>query len=524
MSIDRTDIARLLAELSGKIEGARFENAYSVDGDTVILRLRTPNRRRLFLLFSTSPGFSRFHLVASVPECAQRPTPFVVALKSALDASMLEAMRQVGCDRIVELVFAKRIPALESSQHGDPSVCETPPNRGGEHRLIQEIREMRGNLVLLGPSGEIVSSLHPVRRKARELGSGDIYEFPPPPERTHEDPGTVALPVDADAPPEELAGYPFHAKLALEYERRELRSRFLDRKTRWIEALRRSSKRRAKALEAAKADLAAAEDAEELRKTGERLKAAFPLLKRGMDAIEVDDIFQPGRTVRIELDPALGPAENVARYFHRYRKLERARSAIRKRIGALERDLERLSRAEEAAEIAEGLEELEAVAAEVRDLVPEARPAERRKSAVESASGPRRFLSADGHEILVARNAKGNEELTFRIGRGNDIFLHVSGRPGPHVVVRTQPGKTASLETLFDAAQLALYFSLPKRSRGELFRGTVGEVDYTPLKYVRKAKGASPGTVLLSCRKTLRVRLDPERLERLLSGREDVAN
>jgi predicted ribosome quality control (RQC) complex YloA/Tae2 family protein len=124
-------------------------------------------------------------------------------------------------------------------------------------------------------------------------------------------------------------------------------------------------------------------------------------------------------------------------------------------------------------------------------------------------------VSAAGFEILVGRNAKGNDELTRRIGKGNDIFLHVSGRAGAHVLIRNVPGKSVPLETLMDAAQLALYYSLQERSRGELASGMTAEVDYTPLKHVRKPKGLKPGLVLLAAHKTLRVRLDPVHLERI---------
>ena len=86
------------------------------------------------------------------------------------------------------------------------------------------------------------------------------------------------------------------------------------------------------------------------------------------------------------------------------------------------------------------------------------------------------------------------------------------------MIVRSEPGKTASLETLLDAAQLAVYYSLPERSRGALARGMTAEVDYTPLKHVRKPKGLARGAVLLATHKTLRVRLDADRIERLFQS------
>jgi predicted ribosome quality control (RQC) complex YloA/Tae2 family protein len=43
-------------------------------------------------------------------------------------------------------------------------------------------------------------------------------------------------------------------------------------------------------------------------------------------------------------------------------------------------------------------------------------------------------------------------------------------------------------------------------------------VYYTRVKYLRRAKGAKKGTVLPTQEKNIRIRLDPERIERLKSG------
>jgi predicted ribosome quality control (RQC) complex YloA/Tae2 family protein len=104
------------------------------------------------------------------------------------------------------------------------------------------------------------------------------------------------------------------------------------------------------------------------------------------------------------------------------------------------------------------------------------------------------------------------------MARGNDIFLHVSGRPGAHVIIRTIPGKTVPRDTLLEAGQLALYYSLGKRSGAVFVEGAAAEVDYTPAKLVSKPKGAPPGLVMLSRHKTLRIRLEREIFERIGAG------
>src|SRR5262249_10245179 len=137
-----------------------------------------------------------------------------------------------------------------------------------------------------------------------------------------------------------------------------------------------------------------------------------------------------------------------------------------------------------------------------------------------SGENLRRFVSAEGYDVLVGRDNEQNDRLTLRVANGNDLWLHVGGgRPGSHVVVRLPKGKTASLETLLDAGTLAVHFS---KVRGE----RVVDVVYTQIKHVRKPKGLPAGAVVLGQTKTITVRADAARLQRLLdsAGGEGAPN
>ena len=119
----------------------------------------------------------------------------------------------------------------------------------------------------------------------------------------------------------------------------------------------------------------------------------------------------------------------------------------------------------------------------------------------------RTYHSKEGLSILVGKDRTENLELTFKHARGNDLWLHVRGRPGSHVVILLPSGKSASLETLLDAAQLVLQFS-----GGSNWGKT--EIDYTFRKYVKRIKDSSE--VSYTHNKTLLITPDPIRLKRLL--------
>jgi len=95
--------------------------------------------------------------------------------------------------------------------------------------------------------------------------------------------------------------------------------------------------------------------------------------------------------------------------------------------------------------------------------------------------------------------------------RGNDTWLHARDFPGAYVFIRRLPGKTIPLDVLLDAGNLALFYS-KARSGGR------GELYYTQVKYLRRAKDGPLGLVLPTQEKNLSVVIEEERLDRLQNG------
>lgn len=91
----------------------------------------------------------------------------------------------------------------------------------------------------------------------------------------------------------------------------------------------------------------------------------------------------------------------------------------------------------------------------------------------------------EGYEILIGRSAEMNDILTTEIAEPEDIWLHASGVPGSHVVVRNK-GEEVPKEVVQRAAELAA-----KNSRG---KGKT-RVVWTKAKYVTKDKDQKLGEV-----------------------------
>lgn len=106
----------------------------------------------------------------------------------------------------------------------------------------------------------------------------------------------------------------------------------------------------------------------------------------------------------------------------------------------------------------------------------------------------------DGYEVLVGRSARDNDELTFRVARPRDVWLHAAGHAGSHVIIRAAEDGSAVPRTVVErAAQWAAWHSRARNARGKV------EVHVCRAADVRKPRNAPTGTVELRRWETLRV-------------------
>jgi predicted ribosome quality control (RQC) complex YloA/Tae2 family protein len=105
-------------------------------------------------------------------------------------------------------------------------------------------------------------------------------------------------------------------------------------------------------------------------------------------------------------------------------------------------------------------------------------------------SAIRVYTAPSGREVYCGRNSRGNEAVSLHFGQDQDVWFHVRGAPGAHVILRLQPGETPSDEDMQFAANIASFHS-KVRTGGKV------NVSYTSPKYVQKPKGARLGMVTI---------------------------
>jgi len=117
-----------------------------------------------------------------------------------------------------------------------------------------------------------------------------------------------------------------------------------------------------------------------------------------------------------------------------------------------------------------------------------------------------RVVDVQGFEVLVGKGDAENDRLTFEVAEPHDLWLHVAGPAGSHVVVRN-PEKLDELprEVIQRAAELAAWHSKARGSRGKV------EVHVCRAADVSKPRGFAPGEVQL--RKWTAVKVYPQGMD-----------
>ena len=269
------------------------------------------------------------------------------------------------------------------------------------------------------------------------------------------------------------------------------------------QTLTREITKRVSVLAAIEFDRSRFEHPDKLKRSGDLLLANLANARIEGNTATVIDYYDPSQAnIQIEIPEGATLQEAASDYFARYQKARRALAAIASRelevsknLAPLKELLLRLEQeptAECIAEVGKSLNRLPGIASPARSLKDQ-----RARGRAFLALG-RRFKSTDGYEIVVGRNDRDNDALTFRIAKPHDIWLHAADYPGSHAIIRNPGRETPPSRTIVEAAELAAFYSQAKRD-GK------AAVHYTQKKFVSKPPRSKPGLVRLSSFKTILV-------------------
>ena len=472
MSLNWREIDAVLEEIP--FEGALIRDILQPGHPQLILELYRPGRP-FRVMFSFANPTCRLHLLSPSRKFkkAARAQRFVSFLRAHIRGGRIVTAEQVDGQRIVHIEVKK----AERSVH-----------------LWCRLWASAANLIATDSEGAILDALY--RRPKRGEVSGGTYSV-------QEDIAATGSRSSAKMDSFSIRDLPgtgsFNQRVERHYfeleedrEASKLRANLLAR-------LHRQETRLLASLESLDRRMNQYRDLETFKRWGDLILSNIHALKRGDRWLTTADSDDPNKTWDIELDPLVTPAQNAESYYRRYRKAKRGLENLEQEREQQQQQLEQISR--RIRTLDSGQSSLESLRKEMRSRVAGAPKAkEEVPPGLSFTSGP--------FNLLVGRNARENDALLRHHVRGNDTWLHARDYPGGYVFIRSIPGKSIPLDTLLDAANLALLYSKAKGSpRGEVF--------YTQVKYLRRVKQAKSGRIIPTQEKNLHVKLDEERIRRL---------
>ena len=478
MSLNWKEINLILEELD--LEGAQIQSAVQSAFDVVILRLHKKGETRQ-LLVSLSPGACRIHETFAAFPKSEKPLRFAQFLNSKIVNGWITEAAQLGDNRIVRLIVKRAATVF---------------------RLYIRLWSNAANFVVTDEDGVVLDAMR--RLPKRGEITGGRYSPEPQPNLNGE-----------GSPPESVERKDKPARV---YEVRELPGEGSFNKKidafyaaqggpLSLEALREQARRNCEgslgrisaALERLREKESSFSDASRLKSYGDTILSNIAAIKPGDKWLEVEE---GGAVVRIELDPRSSPAAQAQKYYEQYRKEKNGLSEIQREIAAGEQELKEVT------------EKLNRLLGENNPLVlakllksGSARSAGASPARKEKARPGLSFKRGDWL-IIVGRDAAENDELLRRHVKGNDLWLHARDYHGSYVFIKQRSGKTVPLDILLDAGNLAVFYS-KGRNNGE------GDLFYTPVKYLRRAKDGPKGLVIPTQEKNLHVKVEEARLRSL---------
>lgn len=466
-------LTQIVDELHQALVGGVLGKIYQLSRASYVIDFRRPAG---FLFLSTEASSPRIYLIRrTTKELEKQSLPlaeFGQSLRAILSGATVEDITKDDSERVVRFTFK----------------CQQETGESNKVTLIAQLTGRSANLLLLDELNLITHAQRSLLGSGQQVGD-------------HYQPPQVSAKESSLEAPFDIAEFnSLSAAADNYYQQADSIHAFAANAAAARNKLRQETTKLEKLRKHLQDDLSSHGDPEQHKRLGDLLMANVSVAERSGNKVRLKDFYAPEvPIVEIELDEKVSLQSEAAKYFARYGKAKRAAQQISERLLGVDAKL---------ADVRRRLSELEEIIAErdedalERLLRPSGAekktPAAKSKKKAEKLPGVRRYLSSDDYEVLVGRAAKDNDNLTFRIARSQDLWLHAADYPGSHVVVRNQKRKEIPHRTIIEAAQLAAKFS-------QAGNDAKVNVNYTPQKFVSRIKGAAPGLVRLASFRTITV-------------------
>ncbi|MFH1699408.1 MAG: NFACT RNA binding domain-containing protein [Candidatus Zixiibacteriota bacterium] len=266
-----------------------------------------------------------------------------------------------------------------------------------------------------------------------------------------------------------------------------------------LKAVRTRLKKSKRLLGKLESDIKEAAQYEKYLQFADLLKININKLRRGLDGITVEDLYDNNQPVEIPLDSKLTGPENIKAYSRRFRKGKEGLDLMTRRKDNTIEEVEALEKA---------LDMFENNFEQACNYYPELLPsnADTKEKSAALRKPYKEYQTSTGLTVLVGKTGSDNDRTTFEFARPYEMWFHASQCPGSHIVLK-YPHKNfePSKGELEEAAAAAAWASKARNSAKV-------PVSYTLKKYVRKPRRGKSGLVTIERETTILV--EPRELQK----------
>lgn len=548
MSFDGFFLHHMTAELRANLEGGRIQKINQPFEQEIVLNIRS-NRQSHKLLLSAHSVFGRVQLTQTEFTNPKVPNTFTMILRKYLQGAVIEEIKQLESDRILEfsvsnkdeigdhiqatliveimgkhsniiLVDKSEQKIIEAIKHvgfsqnsyrtilpgstyiRPPKTHSLSPYTVSDEKLFeilstQELSPKNLQQIFQGLGRDTASELASHLQTDRLKNFRAFFDQAAQPSLT--DKSYAALPF-ANSPENQPHFESLSSLLDFYYQDKAERDRVAQQANELIKRVASELEKNRKKLVKQEQELADTETAELVRQKGELLTTYLHQVPNDQPSVRLDNYYT-GEELEIELDVALTPSQNAQRYFKKYQKLKEAVKHLTNLIEETKATIVYL----ESVDTMLGQASLAEIDEIREELIETGYLKRRHREKIHKRQKPERYLATDRKTIiLVGKNNLQNDELTFKMAKKGELWFHAKDIPGSHVVITDNLDPSDEVKT--DAAELAAYFSKARHSN-------LVQVDMIEAKKLHKPTGGKPGFVTYRGQKTLRVTPTEEKIK-----------
>ena len=285
------------------------------------------------------------------------------------------------------------------------------------------------------------------------------------------------------------------------YYRKESLEMFLNYRNNLLKSISNLLNKYNKRLENINIKLEECFNMEKYKKYGELITAyLYKIKNENMSFLELEDYYDNNNLIKIPLDSRISPSSNAKNFFKKYHKLKNTLSIVEIQKNETKKELDYIESIIYELETAKCIEDVDDIYREIQDNILKINPQKASISTIKSSKNSKIIpieYEIDGFKILVGKNNKQNDYITFKLAKNEDIWMHTKDIPGSHVIIKIN-NKKPNEETLIKCAKIAAKHSKANNSSNV-------PVDYTCVKYVKKPRGSKPGKVIYTNQKAINV-------------------